>query len=414
MSNSAQWLSVPPSAHIVRVRLIEDIGVMSLPSALFLGPVAEGHDIMNGADTAFLVENETLKKKVVFDLGTRKDWWNLPPKVRDPLAFCTGVKVEKDVPQILKESGIALNAINDVIWSHSHLDHRGDVSLFPPNTTINYGKEVSALKPEITGESEAVYLASDFAGRHNNEIDFSQSTFNIGGFPALDFYGDGSFYLLDTPGHDYGHLSALARTTSTSARHETDTFILLAGDTCHFCGVLRPNVSHPFPIPIPPSSTVGISGIDNSETLLRRHPKFEQASGAISEEARVTPWYGVATGQLSTFIDPVVGQKTADTVKEAFDEANNVFVAMCHDLSLLVKDNGKSVLPTLNNAPHEDLNKWYERGWKDKLYWTWLDQLGKANEVGKVQRKDPTVVGFWMHGKKYNTAQEMFEEARKG
>ncbi|RFU81922.1 metallo-beta-lactamase superfamily [Trichoderma arundinaceum] len=416
MSTHRRWLSTPPSAHTVRVRLIEEIGLMSLPSALFLDPVVEGHEVMNGADTAFLIENERLGKKLVFDLGTRKDWWNLPRKVRDPLAFCVGVKVEKDVPEVLKGSGILLNEIDDIIWSHSHLDHRGDVSLFPPNTTLNYGKAVAYLKPEITGEAEAVFLESDFAGRHNNEIDFSKSTFQIGGFTALDFYGDGSLYLLDTPGHDHGHLSALARTTSISAGHGNDTFILLAGDACHFCGVLRPNVSHPFPSPHLPSFTVGVSDVDYSGGLLRRHPKFQQLSDAttkIAAEAQVTPWYGVAKGQFSTFLDPVLGQKTADGVKEAFDEADNVFVAMCHDLSLLIKDHGKPIVPTLNKAPQEDLNDWYEKGWKDKLYWTWVSQLGKIDEGGNIQMQSPAVVGFWMRGKKYDTAQELFEAGRK-
>ncbi|KAL6805052.1 hypothetical protein GGI42DRAFT_323449 [Trichoderma sp. SZMC 28013] len=413
MSNNAKWLNAPPSAQTVTVRLIEEVGMMTLPSALFLDPVSEGHEVMNGADLAFLIENKNLGKMAVFDLGIRKDWWNLPSKVRDPLAFCVGVKVERDVPEVLKDSSISLDDINDVIWSHSHLDHRGDVSLFPPSTTLNYGKEVGALKPDVAGEAEAVFLTSDFSGRHNNEIDFSQSTFKIGGFPALDFYGDGSFYLLDTPGHDHGHLSALARTTSTAAGHDKDTFILLAGDACHFCGVLRPNASHPFPSRYFPGSSIGLSGIESPEMLLKRHPQFPQSSDAVNEAARATPWYGVATGQLSTFVDPIVGQNTANQVKEAFDEMDNVFVAVCHDLGLLVQDNGKPVLPSLNKTPQEDLNSWYEKGWKDKVYWTWVNQLGKKDEHGRVQPQEPSVIGFWMYGKRYNKAQDLFDEARK-
>lgn len=418
MATQQRWLTAPPSEHTIRVRLIKDLGLMSIPSALFIEPVAEGHEVFNGPDMAYLIENENLGKKAVFDLGVRKDWWNLPPKVRDPLAFCVGVKVEKDVPEVLKESGIPLDAINDVIWSHSHLDHRGDVSLFPPNTILNYGKEMAAMKPEVTGNKEAVFLSSDFAGRHNNEIDFSKSTLKIGGFRALDFYDDGSFYLLDTPGHDHGHLSALARTTSSKAGHGKDTFILLAGDACHFCGVLRPNVSHPFPQPHLPSSTIGVSDVENSESLLSRHPKYQQSPLAAAksvEEARVNPWYGIAAGQLSTFLDPVLGQRTANTIKETFDEAENVFVALCHDLSLLAEDNGRPVLPTLNDAPQGDLNGWYENGWKDKLYWTWVSQLGKedGNGNGSIQMREPVITGFWMDGKTYEKAQEVFDKALK-
>ncbi|KAL9485404.1 LOW QUALITY PROTEIN: hypothetical protein ACSS6W_004193 [Trichoderma asperelloides] len=414
MATQQRWLTAPPSTHTVRVRLIKDVGIMSLPSALLLDPVAEGHEILNGADTAYLIENENLGKKAVFDLGIRKDWWNLPPKVRDPLAFCVGIKVEKDVPEVLQERDIPLDTINDVI--HSHLDHRGDVSLFPPNTTLNYGKEMAVMKPEITGTEEAVFLSSDFAGRHNNEIDFSKSTFKIGGFDALDFYDDGSFYLLDTPGHDQGHLSALARTTSSKAGHGKDTFILLVGDACHFCGVLRPNVSHPFPHPYLPSSTIGVSEIENSESLLRRHPRCQQSPLSAAElvkEARVNPWYGVATGQLSTFSDPIVGQRTANTVKEAFDEAENVFVVVCHDLGLLAEENGKPVLPTLNNAPQEDLNNWYENGWKNKLYWTWVSQIGKKDKNGSVQMQEPVITGFWVDGEKFEKAQDVFNRVLK-
>lgn len=43
---------------------------------------------------------------------------------------------------------------------------------------------------------------------------------------AIDFYGDGSLYLVEAPGHVAGHLCALARVAPNS-------FIFLAADTCH-------------------------------------------------------------------------------------------------------------------------------------------------------------------------------------
>ncbi|KAL7917412.1 hypothetical protein ACQKWADRAFT_325766 [Trichoderma austrokoningii] len=416
MATQQRWLTAPPSKHTVRVRLIKDLGVMSIPAALLIEPVVKGHEVFNGPDTAFLIENETLGKKAVFDLGVRKDWWNLPAKVREPLAFFVGIKVDKDVPEILKENDVPLDTINDIIWSHSHLDHRGDVSLFPDSTALNYGKEMAAMKPEITGKEEAVFLSSDFAGRYNNEIDFNKSTFKIGGFSAYDFYGDGSFYLLDTPGHDDGHLSALARTTSSQDGHEKDTFILMAGDACHFCGVLRPNVTHPFPHPHLPSSTIGVSDIEDSKSLVRRHPKYQQSPLAVGEsvqEARVNPWYSIAAGHLSTFLDPATGQSTANTVKKAFDEAENVFVALCHDPSLLAEDNGKPVLPTLNDAPQGDLNSWYDNDWKNKLYWTWVSQIGKEDENGSIRMQEPLITGFWANGERYEKVQDIFDRKLK-
>lgn len=38
-----------------------------------------------------------------------------------------------------------------------------------------------------------------FRGRQLREIDFTNA-FPIGDFRAVDFFGDGSFYLLDSPG----------------------------------------------------------------------------------------------------------------------------------------------------------------------------------------------------------------------
>ena len=85
----------------------------------------------------------------------------------------------------------------------------------------------------------------------------------IGDFGAYDFFGDGSFYLLDTPGvsslysdpnvegcpltavqHAQGHISGLARTTE-------DTFVFMGGDICHYGGAYRPTEYAPLPSEIP-------------------------------------------------------------------------------------------------------------------------------------------------------------------
>jgi glyoxylase-like metal-dependent hydrolase (beta-lactamase superfamily II) len=54
---------------------------------------------------------------------------------------------------------------------------------------------------------------------------FDQS---IGPFPrAADYFGDGSVYILEAPGHAPGHINILARTSADGA------WICLAGDSCH-------------------------------------------------------------------------------------------------------------------------------------------------------------------------------------
>lgn len=89
------------------------------------------------------------------------------------------------------------------------------------------------------------------------EVSFREKDLRIGGFDALDYFGDGSFYLLDSPGHTIGHINALARVTTGEVDGEEDTFVLMGGDTCHFTGQLRPTAHRPLPEKISPSPLPG-------------------------------------------------------------------------------------------------------------------------------------------------------------
>lgn len=100
--------------------------------------------------------------------------------------------------------------------------------------------------PGYPANPETFLLDSAFQGRKVREIDFSVSSLNIGGFRAVDYFEDSSFYILEGTGHTMNHLSALARTTE-------DTFVLLAGDACHHLGSLRPSEYLPLPASISPS-----------------------------------------------------------------------------------------------------------------------------------------------------------------
>ncbi|RFU76633.1 metallo-beta-lactamase superfamily [Trichoderma arundinaceum] len=413
-SDSRRWLKAPSSENVVRVRLIDNTGNLCIPSDRFLEPSVKGQELLNAVGTCYLIENVRLQKKAVFDLGLRKDWWNLAPRARSSLALsAVGVKVDKDIPEILQSNGIPLSEIDDIIWSHAHLDHTGDPSLFPPTTTLNYGKRIATLKPGYPEQLDSVLLTSDFTGRRNNEIDFSQSALKIGGFTALDFYGDGSFYLIDTPGHAPGHLCGLARTTNSHNGQGRDTFVLLAGDSCHFCGVLRPNETYPFPTSEFPASALGVANSGDIKSFLKRHHHFSSSNDFSTESferARTTPWCCVSTAEVNIHEDPALAQATANRLREEFDEAANVFVALAHDKTLLLNVDGRTVLPTLNTAPESDLNEWFERGWKGNLYWSWVSELGPNDSTGEVKAMEPHVVGFWKDGKQYESGAQIIGE----
>jgi hypothetical protein len=74
-----------------------------------------GHERMSVTTVAFLIENERLGKKAMFDLGTRKDYWNCPPFTLTRIeAAIPGVRIEKDVTEILQEKGMKLSEISEL------------------------------------------------------------------------------------------------------------------------------------------------------------------------------------------------------------------------------------------------------------------------------------------------------------
>lgn len=109
----------------------------------------------------------------------------------------------KDIPDQLTEANTPLESINSIIWSHHHLDHTGDPSVFPKSTSLVVGPGFKSEKTTFPGypkNPDAIVLEDAFEGRELVELDFSTGL-DIGGFPSIDFFGDGSFYILQSPGH---------------------------------------------------------------------------------------------------------------------------------------------------------------------------------------------------------------------
>ena len=105
-------LSAPVSDVTVRVRMVDTTSLITIKSESFIQPVVKGHEIINCTDVAFLIENETLNKRVLFDAGPRKDYWNLPPLILQRLGdIIPGVRLEKDVTEILQERDVKLESI---------------------------------------------------------------------------------------------------------------------------------------------------------------------------------------------------------------------------------------------------------------------------------------------------------------
>ncbi len=208
------------------------------------------------------------------------------------------------------------------------------------------------------------------------EVEFSD--FRIGDFRAVDFFGDGSFYLLDTPGHAVGHLAGLARTTSNP-----DTFILMGGDLCHHGGEIRPSPYVPL-VPLDPTKS-GLVGGDSEDST-----KSGLESGLV--RGRGPPCPGASTystiqhsrGRTDSepFFVPAMGlsiPETVETIRKAqkADANPNILFVYAHDTS--VWQVADSLFPA-------KANNWLRAGWRDKMFWAFLADFEEAAK--KIETKE--------------------------
>ncbi|KAF7324240.1 Metallo-beta-lactamase superfamily protein [Mycena sanguinolenta] len=242
-------LKIPSSNATVDVRVfnVANGSIVNSADTLF-APILPGRETANVPLYSFLIEHS--QKRLMFDLGTRTDPQNFAPSVAS--LFTSGIiQLEqqesfKDITELLQDGGIPLTSIDAVIWSHSHFDH---ILSFSNSTELMIGSETDTRTyPTFPN---ATLQTSDFADRKVTKIDFTKANLTFSGLNAIDYFGDGSFYLVNTPGHLPGHLTALARTTPT-------TFILLGGDTFHHVGGGPPTTPLSAELPMPRASPGGV------------------------------------------------------------------------------------------------------------------------------------------------------------
>ncbi|KAL9601984.1 MAG: hypothetical protein Q9179_002700 [Wetmoreana sp. 5 TL-2023] len=210
---SAAELSIPESLSTVDVHIIDSTSRISgIPTETFMEPKVKGYNNIDCPAFSFLIEHPKSSERVLFDLGVRKDWENLSASISKRLKDRGwSVTVEKGVAAILKDNGVEPKSISAIIWSHFHWDHIGDPSTFPHSVDLVVGPGFKdAFTPGYPTNQDSPIHESDYADRKLREISF-ESDLQVGGYKAFDYFGDGSFYLLDSPGHAIGHICGLAR-----------------------------------------------------------------------------------------------------------------------------------------------------------------------------------------------------------
>jgi glyoxylase-like metal-dependent hydrolase (beta-lactamase superfamily II) len=106
-----------------------------------------------------------------------------------------------------------------VFFTHLHPDHTGGVSALAPDTEFIFGKNEAGFLARAA-------VANHFSGRTKfSSIDFSVAPTLAPLGPSVDFFGDGSFWVISVPGHTDDDMAFLINSATPT---------LLTGDASHF------------------------------------------------------------------------------------------------------------------------------------------------------------------------------------
>jgi N-acyl homoserine lactone hydrolase len=149
-----------------------------------------------------LVVFDTGNNAAVSDGGCKKHW---------EAGLCDGLKPSQKrddvIDRQLQKLGYSADKVKAVVTSHAHLDHIGNIKLFPKAVHVIQKKELyQAWWPEKF-QRGGVFVTADFDGpaREFNYLELDGD---------YDLFGDGSVMVLSTPGHTLGHQSLKVKLAS--------------------------------------------------------------------------------------------------------------------------------------------------------------------------------------------------------
>jgi N-acyl homoserine lactone hydrolase len=144
--------------------------------------------------------------------GQCENYWGKLCKMSMPIQTRDQV-----IDKWLEKFGYKVEDVKYVVLSHLHLDHAGNMEMFPNATHVVQKVEMkTAWWPEKF--QAAVFVLSDFDDARNFKYLQLDGDF--------DLFADGSVVVLDTKGHTQGHQSLMVKLKNTGA-------VFLAGDAVY-------------------------------------------------------------------------------------------------------------------------------------------------------------------------------------
>lgn len=235
-------------------------GFLTLPEHFFCADQLDKSLRSTVPSMSFLIRHPASNTRIVFDLGLRKNLENYPSDIHPHLQSRQPIVTIPDVADSLRAGGAEPTDIDLVILSHVHYDHVGTPSDFTKahfvvghgvrhllHYGMNYhsaakfemdllpGERTIELPHQSTPPKYRIPIENDMAATHTLEgvLGIEHSWQSLGPFDnAIDLFGDGLVYIVDSPGHLVGHLNLLVRIGR-------DHWVYLAGDACHHGRLLR-------------------------------------------------------------------------------------------------------------------------------------------------------------------------------
>ncbi|KAK4545296.1 hypothetical protein LTR36_003476 [Oleoguttula mirabilis] len=257
MAMSETSFQLPPAGEgqvYVTISALQG-GHLTLPEALFITD-AEPEKRATVPSLSFLIqhphkhpsEQPPSMTRLIFDLGLKRDLTGYAPAQQHHILQRQPVNLKPDVAESLRAGGLHPTDIDDIVVSHVHWDHIGTPSDFPNSRFVVGAGTLHVLEHGGGPLYPAnIFNKNEFPLDRTYElppVDSSTATIAakrqtehqwrpLANFPAaLDYFGDGSVWILDTPGHITGHVNLLAR---TGVRQ----WVYLGGDCCHDTRILR-------------------------------------------------------------------------------------------------------------------------------------------------------------------------------
>jgi glyoxylase-like metal-dependent hydrolase (beta-lactamase superfamily II) len=204
---------------------------MIAPDDLFIADAVAGQK-STLPSLCFLLQHSKRPEKFLFDLGINGDLSKYPPAVQTMVGSLFQLGDAPSCLESLSKGGLSPDDIDFVCVSHVHWDHTGDTHAFKKSTFL-VGGDCQPLFEDAYPKDSTSMLASDLYPADRTRYLPVGEWSPLGPFPrAFDFYGDGSLYIVDSPGHVPGHINVLVRTSSDGA------WIYLAADSAHHWRIL--------------------------------------------------------------------------------------------------------------------------------------------------------------------------------